>query len=140
MAGRIRWLGLGMVLCFFVLFLQLNNIQVLKANQYANAPDNPAKKIQRFNQPRGVIQSADGQVLAKSVLSPKGNAYKYRRVYPKQWASLFSSVVGVDSINYLNYGVEETYNSFLVAHNRPITTLKDLLTTSPPITDNVTLT
>ena len=34
-ARRIRWLGVGMVACFFVLFLQLNNLQVVKAHQYA---------------------------------------------------------------------------------------------------------
>jgi hypothetical protein len=27
MARRIRWLGVGMVICFFILFLQLNNIR-----------------------------------------------------------------------------------------------------------------
>ncbi len=139
MARRIRWLGVGMVICFFILFLQLNNIQVVKAHQYATDPNNPAVKAQS-QQPRGVIQSADGQVLAKSVPAPKSSGYKYERVYPEKWATLFSGVVGVDSPNYLQYGVEASYNSYLVAHNRPITSLKDLLTTGGPITDTVTLT
>ncbi|HXQ60893.1 MAG TPA: penicillin-binding transpeptidase domain-containing protein [Acidimicrobiales bacterium] len=139
MARRIRWLGVGMVVCFFLLFLQLNDIQVVKAHQYATDPDNPAVKAQG-QQPRGDIQSADGQILAKSVRAPKNSGYKYERVYPEKWASLFSGVVGVDSPNYENYGVEASYNSYLVAHNRPITSLKDLLTTGAPITDTVTLT
>ena len=65
---------------------------------------------------RGIIQSADGQMLAKSVPAPKGSVYKYERVYPEQWATLFSGVVGVDSPNYSSYGVEASYNNFLVAH------------------------
>jgi len=140
MARRIRWLGVGMTLCFVLLFLQLNDIQVVKAHQYANDPDNPTVIAARFNQPRGIIESADGQTLAKSVPSPAGSLYKYERVYPEQWAQLFSGVVGTDSIDFSNYGVEQTYNRFLVAHSRPVKTLKDLLTTSPPITDTITLT
>lgn len=138
MAGRIRWLGVGMVLCFFILFLQLNNIQVVKAHQYANDADNPTV-IAQAQQPRGVIQSADGQTLAKTVLAPKGSDVKYQRIYPEPWAPLFSDVVGIDS-RFNNYGVEASYNSYLVAHNKPVTSLKDLLTTGGPITDTVTLT
>jgi peptidoglycan glycosyltransferase len=127
-----------MVLCFFVLFLQLNNIQVVKAHQYANDPDNPSV-IAKAQQPRGVIQSADGQTLAKTVPAPKGSDVKYQRIYPKDWATLFSGIVGIDS-RFSNYGVEAFYNSYLVAHNKPVTSLKDLLTTGGPITDTVTLT
>jgi len=129
-----------MVLCFFVLFLQLNNLQVVRAHQYAIDINNPTQRIKKYDQPRGVIQSADGQVLAKSVPAPKGNTYKYARVYPAKWAPLFSGIVGIDSPLFGLYGAEATYNSFLVAHTHPVTTLKDLLTTSPPITDNITLT
>jgi penicillin-binding protein A len=139
MAGRIRWLGVGMVLCFLVLFLQLNNIQVVKAHEYATNANNPAVKA-AAQQPRGIIQSADGQVLAKSVQNPKGSVEKYTRVYPPQWAKLFAGVVGVDSLDFGNYGVEASYNNYLVAHNKPVTSLKDLLTTGAPVTDTVTLT
>jgi peptidoglycan glycosyltransferase len=140
MARRIRWLGVGMVVCFFILFLQLNNLQVLKAHQYATAAGNPETQVAEYEQPRGVIQSADGVVLAESVPSPKGSSYKYERKYPEPWAAVFAPVVGVHSLIYGDYGVEASYDSYLVAHNRPVTTLKDLLTTSPPITDTVTLT
>ena len=82
MARRIRWLGVGMVVCFFILFLQLNNIQVVKAHQYATDPNNPTV-IAESQQPRGVIQSADGQTLAKTVPAPKGSANKYERDLPR---------------------------------------------------------
>jgi penicillin-binding protein A len=139
MARRIRWLGLGMVVCFFVLFLQLNNIQVLKAHQYATDSRNPTVRAQS-QQPRGVIQSADGVVLAKSVPAAKNSGYKYQRVYTPATASLFSDIVGLYSPRFLSYGVEAYYNSYLVAHNKPVTSIKDLLTTGAPITDTVTLT
>jgi len=139
MARRIRWLGLGLVVCFFVLFLQLNNVQVREAHSYASDPHNPAV-IAKAQQPRGAIQSADGTTLAKSVLAPKGAGEKYLRVYPPATAQLFSDVVGIDSPRFGTYGVEASYNSYLVAHNRPVTSLKDLLTTGAPITDTVTLT
>ena len=42
MEKRIRRLGIFMVLCFVALFLQLNNIQMLKANSLANNPGQPA--------------------------------------------------------------------------------------------------
>ena len=69
MAGRIRWLGVGMVACFLALFLQLNNVQVRQAHKYATAASNPAAVEARYDQPRGIIQSADGVVLAESVRS-----------------------------------------------------------------------
>jgi peptidoglycan glycosyltransferase len=47
---------------------------------------------------------------------------------------------GSTHLTYGQYGVEASYNNYLVAHNRPVTSLKDLLTTGAPITDTVTLT
>jgi peptidoglycan glycosyltransferase len=139
MARRLRWLGLGMAVCFIVLFLQLNNIQVVKASHYANSPSNPAKKLALYSQPRGVIQSADGVVLAMStkVAHPCTLCHKYSRSYPT--GSLFVHVVGFLSPIYTEAGVEASYDSFLAAHNRPIRTIGDLLTTST-VYDSVTLT
>jgi penicillin-binding protein A len=136
MAGRIRWLGVAMVLCFLALFLQLNNVQVRQAHKYANAPSNPAAVEARYDQPRGIIQSADGVVLAQSVRTHSGS-YKYVRTYPM--GSLFGQITGYLSFTYGATGVEDTYDSYLAQHNRPVKTLGDLLTT-PVETDTVTLT
>jgi peptidoglycan glycosyltransferase len=142
MSRRIRILGLAMVLCFVILFLQLNNLQVLRAHTYASKPTNPQVIAQEYSQPRGVIESADGQVLAQSVPGPKGTAYKYVRQYPEQWAQLFSHIVGFFSYNYApkgGFGVEGADDKYLVAHNSPVKSLGDLLTTRT-VTDTVTLT
>ncbi|HEX4218926.1 MAG TPA: penicillin-binding transpeptidase domain-containing protein, partial [Acidimicrobiales bacterium] len=138
MEKRIRRLGIFMMLCFVALFIQLNNIQVVKAHSLATSPKNPAViQAERFN-PRGEILASDGTVLAQSVVAPAGNYYKYQRVYPAATAGLFANIVGWDSINYGKLGVEASYNQYLIAHNRTPKTLRDLLTNST-VTDNVTL-
>jgi len=139
MARRVAWLGVGMAVCFIALFLQLNNIQVAKASRYANNPNNPAVQTVRFNQPRGAIQSSEGVVLAQStkVPHPCTRCYKYNRSYPT--GSLFGHIVGYLSPVYTVGGVEASYNSYLRAHNRPIKTFGDLLST-PTVTDTITLT
>jgi peptidoglycan glycosyltransferase len=139
MEKRIRRLGIFMVLCFVALFIQLNNIQVVKAHNLATSPNNPAVIQTERTQPRGEILASDGTVLAQSVVAPAGDYYKYQRTYPAATAGLFANIVGWDSINYGKLGVEASYNQYLVAHNRTPKTLKDLLTNST-VTDNVTLT
>lgn len=138
MERRIRRLGLFVVLCFLALFIQLNNIQVIKANSLANSPKNPAVLAVERSQPRGSILSSDGVVLASSVSTSNG-VYKYRRVYNPDTATLFSQIVGYDSPIYGQTGVEYTYNSFLASHTRPAHTIHDLLV-NRTTTDNVTLT
>jgi peptidoglycan glycosyltransferase len=140
MERRIRRLGIFMVLCFIALFIQLNNIQVLKANSLANNPENPRVQLVERSQTRGSILSADGVTLASSVLAPKGSVYKYQRVYDSYTATLFSQIVGFDSIKYGNFrGVEAEYNSYLTPHTRPAKTLRDLLI-NRTVVDDVTLT
>jgi peptidoglycan glycosyltransferase len=135
MGRRIRWLGIGMVVCFLALFLQLNNVQVIKAHQYATSASNPTAIEAKYDQPRGIIESADGVVLAQSVRTTKGS-YKYVRQYPM--GSLFGQITGYLPIGGLPTGVEAFYGSYLAQHNRPVKTIGDLLTT-PVETDTVTL-
>lgn len=140
MGRRIGWLGIAMLVCFGALFVQLNNVQVAKAKKYATNPANPRIRAEQYSQPRGDIIASNGVTLAKSVLAPKGSGlYKYQRVYPSATAKLFAQITGFDSLIYGQTGVEASYNSYLVAHNRPVRTIGDLLTTRT-VTDNVTLT
>ena len=129
-----------MVLCFVALFLQLNNIQILKANSLATNPNNPRVLAVERSQSRGQIISADGVPLAYSTLAPANSIYKYQREYDPYTATLFSQIVGFDSIRYGNFrGVEAEYNSYLTPHTRPAKTLRDLLV-NRTVQDNVTLT
>ncbi len=135
MNRQIRVLGVVLLLAFAVLFLQLNNLQVLQASKLANSPGNFRKNLQRFNDPRGVIQSADGVVVAKSI--PTTGTYKYLRQYPE--GPLFAQITGYVSYVYGSDGVESSYNSDLTGHNLPIRYLSDLLTTRT-VTEDLTLT
>ena len=129
-----------MVLCFVALFIQLNNIQIFKSNALANDPQNPHVVALARSQTRGSILSSDGVTLASSVLAPAGSIDKYQRVYNPYTATLFSQIVGYDSLLYGNFnGVESQYNSYLVPHTRPAHTLRDLLVNRTEY-DNVTLT
>jgi len=103
MEKRIRRLGIFMLLCFVALFIQLNNIQVFKANSLTNSPHNPRVQALARSQTRGSILAADGTPLAISVPAPKGSLYKYQRVYPRNTATLFAQIVGFDSSIYGNF-------------------------------------
>ena len=140
MEKRIRRLGIFMVLCFLALFIQLNNIQVLKANSLANSQGNPRIQLAERSQTRGSILSSDGTVLASSVLAPASSYYKYQRVYnrPIRPASSPRSSAGTPPSSG-TWGIEAEYNQYLIAHNRTPKTIRDLLTNST-VTDNVTLT
>jgi peptidoglycan glycosyltransferase len=138
MERRIRWVGIAMLLCFVALFVQLNNIQIVKAHALSTAKDNPRVIAVARNDPRGDILSADGIVLASSVPAKKG-FYKYQRVYNPYTALLFGQITGYDSIIYGKSGVEAEYDSYLKSHTKVATNLRDLLR-SRTTTGNVTLT
>jgi len=138
MERRIRWLGIAMVVCFVALFVQLNNIQIVKAHALSTSPNNPRVVTVSRNDPRGDIQSADGIVLASSIPAKSG-FYKYERTYNPYTATLFSQIVGYDSVIYGKTGVEASYDSYLKSHTRPANSLRDLLR-NRTTTGNVTLT
>ena len=138
MEKRIRRMGIFLLLCFLALFIQLNNIQIFKANALANDPSNPNVIAAQENLSRGNILSANGVILASSVPSV-GTFSKYQRVYDPATVSLFSQIVGYDSPIYGMTGIESEYNSYLQSHTTPATTLRQLLV-SRTGTDNVTLT
>jgi penicillin-binding protein A len=144
MALRIRWFGLGMIVLFCLLLIQLDNIQGLKASQYQHAARNPITVENENARPRGTIESSEGVILATSVPTPNGVTYKYQREYPT--GSLFAQIVGFTSYIYGDpdlgdayNGVEAQYNTQLTFHTQPTSTLGDLLTTQQG-TDTVVLT
>ncbi len=140
MEKRIRRLGVFMLLCFVALFLQLNNIQVLKANSLAHSQGNPRIQLAERSQTRGSILSSDGTVLASSVLAPASSYYKYQRVYNPNTASLFAQILGFYPSIFGNFrGIESEYNNYLTPHTPPAKTLRDLLVNRTEV-DNVTLT
>jgi peptidoglycan glycosyltransferase len=106
---QIRKLGIVMIVLFSALFFQLNYLQVIKANDLNNHPSNSRAVVRDFSQPRGVIQTADGTVIAQSV--PSGDAFKYQRQYPL--GPMFAHITGYFSFTYGSEGVEKEYNDAL---------------------------
>ncbi len=139
MERRIRRIGVFLILCFVAIFVQLNIIQVFKANSLANDPNNPSVVAVERSQTRGSIISADGVTLVSSRLAPKGSIDKYERAYNPYTSVLFAQITGFDSINYGTYGIEHSYNSSLTPHTAAAHSLRDLLTNRTEV-DNVILT
>lgn len=109
MNAQIRKLGVVMIVLFSALFLQLNYLQVIQANDLNNHPSNSRAVVRDFSQPRGVIQTADGAVIAQSV--PSGDAFKFQRQYPL--GPMFAHITGYFSFTYGSEGVEKEYNDAL---------------------------
>ena len=136
MEKRIRILGLVMMLLFGAVLIQAANVQFFRSHALATSPNNPRNVVARLSLSRGEILAADGSVMAQSNPTPNG-VYKYQRVYP--YGSLMGQITGFDSPIYGTWGIEAYYNSDLMSHQQPATSISQLLapTTS---TDSVTLT
>ena len=140
MNRQIRRLGIGLIALFIAMLVQLNVLQVIKADQYANDPRNSRNAERDFGQPRGRILTADGRVLAQSVRNPNPDSqYTYVRQYPG--GSLYGHLTGYFSFTYGTTGVERSYNGELAGRKVALTAkrLKDLLV-SKTVTSDVTLT
>ena len=93
---RIRWLGVVLVACFLLLFLQLNNFQVREASSLKNNPDQESEHTDPYELPRGDIYSSDDVVLAYS--KPTNDGYGELRIYPPSTATLFAGITGYESV------------------------------------------
>ncbi len=140
MNRQIRRLGIALVVLFLALIVQLNVLQVIKADELANDPRNSRNAERDFGKPRGRILTADGRVLAESIPNPdRRSPYAYVRRYPG--GSLYGHLTGYFSFVYGTTGVERSYNAELAGRKVTLTAkrLKDLLS-SKTITSDVTLT
>ena len=125
------------MLLFCLLFLQLNNLQVFQASKLNNKPGNSLTASSVNIQPRGQIVSRNGTVLAESV--PVADQYHYLRQYPQ--GPLYADITGFSSLIYGNYGIEASYNKYLVAQPNPITSLSDIFSNNKKyVTNTVVLT
>ncbi|MGH9184025.1 MAG: peptidoglycan D,D-transpeptidase FtsI family protein [Acidimicrobiales bacterium] len=125
MNSQIRRLTVAMLALFGALFVQLNLVQVLRAEQYRENPANRRQILRDFNRPRGQIVAADGTVLARSVQSE--GPLELQREYPE--GALFGHITGYLSFAFGAEGVERTYNDTLVGREiaGSIDDLADLL-------------
>jgi peptidoglycan glycosyltransferase len=134
---QIRRLGIVLAVLFVVLFVQLNRLQVIEADRLNDHPANTRAVVRDFARPRGVIQTADGVIVATS--TPTGGEFERLRTYPE--AALFAHLTGYFSFTFGADGVERTYNDALTGRDRKLSIdrLGDLLLEKDQ-TANVTLT
>ena len=109
MNRQVRRVGIGVVGCFLALFLQLNYLQVVKADSLANDPRNVRAVKRAFSDPRGEILTADGVIVARS--QPVDDQFERLRTYPT--GPLFGHLSGFFSFNFGASGVEHAYNKDL---------------------------
>ncbi|MGI8752218.1 MAG: peptidoglycan D,D-transpeptidase FtsI family protein [Acidimicrobiales bacterium] len=141
MNRQIRLVGVGMIALFVALFIQLNYLQVVRANSLDHNPHNGRTVVKEFDAPRGDIVAADGVTLAHSQAT--ADQFKYLRQYPQ--GPLFSQLTGFFSFTYGSDGAERTYDKTLTGanfNNRVPTNLNALkrLLTSTDKTQAITLT
>ncbi|HEX2117883.1 MAG TPA: penicillin-binding protein 2 [Acidimicrobiales bacterium] len=136
MNAQIRKLGIVLMVLFSALFIQLNYLQIIAADDLNNHPANSRAVVRDFSQPRGVVQTSDGAVVAQSV--PSNDDFEFQRQYPL--GPLFAHVTGYFSFTYGSEGVERQYNDELTGRGAEDTfDPRDLLVERDK-TGNVTLT
>lgn len=113
MNPSIRRLGSALMVCFVVLFAQLNYVQVFRADDLNERPDNRRTVVRTFARPRGTISTADGVLLARSVETDSD--LKFARQYPE--GELFGQVTGYYNFNFGATGLERSYNEDLAGES-----------------------
>ena len=110
MNKQIRRLGVGLLACYVALFVQLNVLQVVRADSHNANPLNTRQVVRDFSRPRGLIQTADGVVLAQSVAAERPLRVPARAT---RRGDLFAHITGYFSFTFGSDGVERPYNDVL---------------------------
>lgn len=106
----------GMLVLFLALFLNLNYLQVLRADDLAEDDRNTRQLIAEYEVRRGSIVAADG-VAEMAGVTDTGGRLRYRRVYDQ--GRLYGHVTGFHSLVYGRSEVEQAYNEHLSGATRP---------------------
>lgn len=125
MNRQIRRLAVVLLVLYGALFVQLNLVQVVRADSYNDNPANTRAVVRDYGRPRGQIVSADDVVLARS--DATDNHFGRQRVYPEH--DLFGPITGFFSFSHGTEGVERTYNAELTGRSatRSLARLPELL-------------
>ncbi|MFT3851804.1 MAG: penicillin-binding protein 2 [Ilumatobacteraceae bacterium] len=112
MNKQIRRLAVGLLLCYLVLFIQLNFIQVRRAESLNADVRNQRQTERDFSKPRGPIVTADGVVIAQSMPSAPGDKFKFQRTYPE--ADFFSNITGYYTFSFGATELERSQDDVLM--------------------------
>ena len=127
------------MLIMLILIGNLTYLQIIDANNLKANPNNKRAVLRDFNHARGEILTSDNEVAARSVAVKDGTDFKFQREYPL--GALMSQIVGVQSFNLGNTGVERTYNDALAGQEPDLQlhNIRDFFSDKPTI-GNVRLT
>jgi penicillin-binding protein A len=108
---QLRKVAIGMFVLFGALFVNLNVIQVIQADELANDNRNSRGLIREYSVRRGLILAADGSTELARV-EPTEGTLRYERRYAD--GPLFAHVTGYHSVVFGRSELESAANDFLI--------------------------
>lgn len=125
MTRRVRRVSTVVLALFAALFVNLNVVQVLRADEYADNPRNATRQLQReYDIRRGSILAADAATEIAHV-EETGEALRFRRIYND--GPLYAHVTGFYSFVFGRAELERTENDVLTGSADVIGSFGDLL-------------
>ena len=113
MTAALRTVAVVMFVLFGALFVNLNYLQVLRAEDLADDTRNTRKLIKEYQHQRGSMLVGRGNQQAEIARSvDTGGRYRFQRRYPA--GDLYAHITGFYSVVYGRSGLEQTANSLLV--------------------------
>ncbi|MEO3746794.1 penicillin-binding protein 2 [Plantactinospora sp. B5E13] len=125
MNAPLRRVGVVVMVLFGLLFVNLNYVQALKADDYRNSDYNGRVQVAEYQRKRGIIEAA-GTPLATS--RETDGTLKFLRTYPK--GEVYAHVLGYKPVNLGATGIEKSENEFLAGTSDQLFAdrLRDLFT------------
>lgn len=138
MNRQIRRVAVAMGVLILALLVNLNYVQVVKADDYRNNKNNRRVILNEYATPRGQIIAQGGTPIAESVATT--DELKYLRRYPN--GPLYAPLTGYYSFVYGKDGLESTEGDVLSGNDPRLfaSRLADILTGRNPKGGSVTLT
>jgi peptidoglycan glycosyltransferase len=133
----LRRVAISVLVLFTLLIINVNIIQVVRADGLRTDPGNTRQLVEQYSRPRGSIV-VDGTEIAKSVTTK--DELRYLRQYPA--GSVYAPVTGYYSLVYGAAGIEAAENDVLNGSDPRlfVRRLTDLFTGRDPSGGDVVLT
>lgn len=110
MIRQIRILATAFLLLFGALFVNVNYLQVIAADDLANREENKRLLIEEYEIDRGEILARDRSTVLARSRATRGDL-KYLRRYPE--GELYGHITGFHSFVFSRTELEQTYNDYL---------------------------